>query len=93
MARDRRPASPQDNAWAWAQKLFQSGSPEFVEAIRAVANAKELAPFAETWYTDTRIEARRLLTAYLDRPLNAVRHEPLVKRLIASKRPVVTYCA
>jgi hypothetical protein len=81
MARDRRPAGPQDNAWAWAQKLFQSGSPEFVEAIRAVANAKELAPFAETWYTDTRIEARRLLTAYLDRPLNAVRHEPLVKRL------------
>ena len=70
-----------DNAWAWAQKLFQSGSPEFVEAIRAVANAKELAPFAETWYTDTRIEARRLLNAYLDRPLNAIRHEPLVKRL------------
>jgi hypothetical protein len=81
MARDRRPANPQDNAWAWAQKLFQSGSPEFVDAIRAVANAKEFAAFAETWYTDTRIEARRLLSAYLDRPLNAVRHEPLVKRL------------
>lgn len=82
MARDRRPANPQDPAWAAAVKLFQSGSPEFVEAVRRVANAKELAPFAETWYTDTRIEARRLLTAYLDRPLNAVRHEPLVKRLL-----------
>ncbi|HVL13701.1 MAG TPA: hypothetical protein VM529_14125, partial [Gemmata sp.] len=36
---------------------------------------------AETWYTDTRIEARRLLFAYLERPFNAPRHEPLVKRL------------
>jgi hypothetical protein len=80
MARDRT-NPPFDSAWARAEKLFQAGSPEFVDAIRVVIDPTKLAPFAETWYTDTRIEARRLLTAYLDRPLNAIRHEPLVKRL------------
>ncbi len=62
-------------------RLFQSGSPEFVEAVRQRVNAVGLAPFAETWYNDTRIEARRLLFSYLEQPLNAARHEPLVKRL------------
>ncbi|MDB5310562.1 MAG: hypothetical protein JWO38_4764 [Gemmataceae bacterium] len=62
-------------------RLFRTGSPEFVEAVRTVTEAKGLAAFAETWYTDTRIEARRFLNAYLERPFNAVRHEPLVKRL------------
>jgi hypothetical protein len=80
MARSRRPP-PNDASWQRAESLFQAGSPEFVEAVRAVADADRLGPFAETWYTDTRIEARRLLFAYLDRPLDALRHEPLVKRL------------
>lgn len=62
-------------------RLFQTGSPEFVENVRQRVNALGLATFAETWYTDTRIEARRLLFSYLERPFNAVRHEPLVKRL------------
>jgi hypothetical protein len=80
MARDRR-TPPSDAAWERAIRLFRAGSLEFVEAVRVVTEAKGLAVFAETWYTDTRIEARRLLNAYLERPFNAVRHEPLVKRL------------
>jgi hypothetical protein len=82
MARDRKsPPSGSDSNWDRTMRLFQSGSPEFVEAIRQRVNAVALAPFAETWYTDQRIEARRLLFAYLERPLNSARHEPLVKRL------------
>src|SRR5262249_49173679 len=37
--------------------------------------------FAERWSTNPSPNARRLLLAYLERPLNAYRHEPLVKRL------------
>lgn len=62
-------------------RLFQAGSPEFVDAIRLRVNAAALATFAETWFTDARVEARRLLFAYLERPFNSPRHEPLVKRL------------
>lgn len=80
MARDRGQQAGDAN-WTRAERLFQAGSPEFVEAVRGVTNALQLAPFAEVWYTDTRIEARRLLNAYLERPFNAPRHEPLVKRL------------
>jgi hypothetical protein len=61
--------------------MFQSGAAEFVDAVRQSVNTTALAPFAETWYTDTRVEARRLLFAYLERPFNSPRHEPLVKRL------------
>ena len=39
------------------------------------------ARFAERWYTDPSPNARRLLLAYLERPLNAFRHEALIKRL------------
>jgi hypothetical protein len=62
-------------------RLFQSGAPEFVDAVRQSVNATALALFAETWYTDARVEAKRLLFAYLERPFNSPRHEPLVKRL------------
>ena len=79
MARDSK--KPADAAWERALRLFRAGSLEFVDAVRAVSEAKGLALFAETWYTDPRIEARRLLNAYLERPFNAPRHEPLVKRL------------
>lgn len=61
--------------------MFAAGAAEFVDAIRQRVNAPQLATFAETWFNDTRPEARRLLFAYLERPLNSPRHEPLVKRL------------
>jgi hypothetical protein len=62
-------------------RLFQAGSPEFVDTIRLRVSAAALATFAETWFTDPRVESRRLLFAYLERPLNSPRHEPLVKRI------------
>ena len=44
-------------------------------------DADDLAKFAATWHADTRPVSRELLYRYLDEPMNAVRHEPLVKRL------------
>jgi hypothetical protein len=79
VAKDKNP--PADSNWDRTMRLFQSGSPEFVEAIRQRVAAVKLADFAKTWYDDSRIEARRFLFAYLERPLNSARHEPLVKRL------------
>ncbi|MHC5544494.1 hypothetical protein ACYOEI_40205, partial [Singulisphaera rosea] len=55
--------------------------PTFVDEIRRVSDGDALAAFAERWYTDRRSASRRLLLEYLDRPLNAYRHEGLVKRL------------
>jgi hypothetical protein len=82
MARDRKPpTSPSDANWERLRRMFQAGAPEFVDALRQNTIAAALAPFAETWWTDPRIEAKRLLFAYLEKPLNAPRHEPLVKRL------------
>ncbi len=60
---------------------FEAGDPSFVDAIRRFHDADALAGFAATWIDDPRPEARRLLFDYLDRPLNAFRHEGLVKRL------------
>jgi hypothetical protein len=82
MARTRQPPPPSsDPNWERALRVFQAGAAEFVDAVRQRVNAPQLAAFAETWYTDPRVEARRLLFAYLERPLNSPRHEPLVKRL------------
>ncbi|MFO0825794.1 MAG: hypothetical protein U0792_22190 [Gemmataceae bacterium] len=81
MAKDKRPPSGPDQNWDRTLRLFHTGSSEFVEAVRQRINASELAPFAQVWYKDSRIEARKLLFAYLERPFNSPRHEPLVKRL------------
>jgi hypothetical protein len=82
MARTRQPPpSSNDPSWERTLRMFQAGAPEFVDAVRQRVNAPQLATFAEAWYKDSRIEARRLLVAYLDRPFNSPRHEPLVKRL------------
>src|SRR5205823_361203 len=75
MARDRKPP-PTTNPgpdWDRTMRLFQAGSPEFVDAIRLRTNADALAAFAETWFTDSRVEAKRLLLAYLERPFNSPR--------------------
>jgi len=75
------PPPPPDPRWSGAMELFRAGDAGFVDTIRAIHEAKALAVFAETWYTDPRIETRRLLHRYLALPLNAPRHEPLVKRI------------
>ena len=80
--RRNSPPPPPDPRWSRAMELFRAGDAGFVDAIRAIHEAKALAVFAETWYTDPRIESRRLLHRYLALPLNAPRHEPLVKRIL-----------
>jgi hypothetical protein len=81
MARDRKPPSNLDVTWDRAARLFQAGAPEFVDALRQSVNATAHELFADTWWKDPRVEAKRLLFAYLERPFNSPRHEPLVKRL------------
>jgi hypothetical protein len=68
-------------SWDHAQDLFERGDPAFVDELRRVSDAERLGKFAAAWYKDRRPEARLLLLEYLKRPLNAYRHEALVKRL------------
>src|SRR5262249_53211101 len=67
--------------WLLLQGLLDRGEPEFVDRLRAVTDADALGQFAERWYAHPSPGARRLLLEYLERPLNAYRHEALVKRL------------
>ena len=46
-----------------------------------MTDADRLGDFAARWYQDKRAASRKLLLEYLNRPLNAFRHEVLVKRL------------
>jgi len=68
-------------SWLVVEELFERGEPGFVDELRRCSDAERLAGFAVRWYADPRIVARRFLCDYLSRPLNAFRHEPLVKRL------------
>ncbi len=71
----------EEQDWAEVQELFARGDATFVERLRRVRNADKLADFAARWFVDRRPEARQMLRDYLSLPLNAYRHEPLVKRL------------
>ncbi len=64
-----------------SMELLERGDPAFVDALRAVHDADALAEIAGPWYEDRRPASRRLLLEYLERPLNAFRHEALIKRL------------
>jgi hypothetical protein len=84
-----------NGSWAYAEELYDRGDPQFVDELRRVTDADRLGKFAARWYADRRPEPRpllfqlqehpltprQLLLAYLDQPLNAFRHEALVKRL------------
>lgn len=67
--------------WQNARAQFAAAEARFVDTLRAIPDADELAKFAAVWYADPRPEARQLLHRYLRQPLAAFRHEPLVKRL------------
>jgi hypothetical protein len=67
--------------WLVLEEMLERGDPAFVDALRSFDDAETLASFGARWYADKRPASRRLLLDYLDRPLNAFRHEPLVKRL------------
>jgi hypothetical protein len=68
-------------SWALAEELFARGDPAFVAELRCIHDADRLGKFAGRWLADKRPAARQLLIAYLSLPLNAYRHEALVKRL------------
>src|SRR5262249_25440093 len=75
------PAMTSGGDWLVLHELLERGDPEFVDRLRTIADADALGAFAERWYANSSPNARRLLLAYLERPLNAYRHEALVKRL------------
>jgi hypothetical protein len=76
-----RPDTTDNGSWPYAEELYARGDPLFVAELRRLTDADRLGNFAARWYADQWPEARRLLLAYLDQPLNAFRHEALVKRL------------
>lgn len=67
--------------WLLVEELFERADSSFVAALRRFHNADTLGAFATRWFHDRRPEARQFLLDYLDQPLNAFRHEALVKRL------------
>jgi hypothetical protein len=67
--------------WLVLEELLERGDPAFVESLRSFHDPVALAGFAPRWLADKRPASRRMLLEYLDLPLNAYRHEPLVKRL------------
>jgi hypothetical protein len=68
-------------AWLVLEEMLERGDAGFVEALREQSDADRLGKLAAKWFHDPRREARRLLLDYLGYPLNAYRHEALVKRL------------
>jgi hypothetical protein len=70
-----------NGSWAYAEELYERGDPLFVSELRRITDAERLGNFAARWYGDRRPQARQLLIDYLDKPLNAFRHEAIVKRL------------
>jgi hypothetical protein len=77
----KRPDNTDTGSWSLAEELLERGDPLFVDELRRITDADRLGTFAARWYADRRPTSRQLLFAYLDLPLNAFRHEPLVKRL------------
>ncbi len=74
-------AQKQDGRWLVIEELLERGDPAFVDELRRIVDADALGAFAERWIKDRRSSSRRLLFAYLDGPMNAFRHNALVKRL------------
>jgi hypothetical protein len=66
---------------ALAEELYERGDAAFVAELRRVHDAERLGKFAARWLADPRPAARQMLIEYLSLPLNAYRHEALVKRL------------
>ena len=69
------------SSWLLLEELLERGDPAFVSELRKVHDAERLGGFASRWFADPRPWARQFLFDYLGLPLNAFRHEALVKRL------------
>jgi hypothetical protein len=77
----KRPPPSGGGSWLVLEELLDRGDPAFVDELRRLSDADRLGAFAAKWYGDKRAASRRLLLDYLNQPLNAYRHEALVKRL------------
>jgi hypothetical protein len=77
----QRQDSTDNGSWTYAEELLEQGDPQFVREIRRITDADRLGALAPRWYANRWPPARQLLLDYLDLPLNAYRHEALVKRL------------
>src|SRR5919201_1208468 len=77
----KRQQGQDQGSWLLLEELLEGGDAAFVDELRRIADADRLGAFAAKWYADQRPASRRLLLEYLERPLNAYRHEALVKRL------------
>jgi hypothetical protein len=62
-------------------EFFAAEEPRFLETLRAFRNPKALAAFADRWKRDPRPWARQQMLAYLQMPLDAPGHQPVIKRL------------
>ncbi|HUE72440.1 MAG TPA: hypothetical protein VMP01_16265 [Pirellulaceae bacterium] len=62
-------------------EFFAAEEPRFLETLRAFRNPKALAAFADRWKRDPRPWARQRMIEYLQMPLNAPGHQPVIKRL------------
>ncbi|HEX8912506.1 MAG TPA: hypothetical protein VF796_09105 [Humisphaera sp.] len=62
-------------------ELFATGNDGFLAALMAFVDPEPLGRFAARWLDDRRPWARQQLLAYLDAPLRAYNHKPLIKRL------------
>jgi hypothetical protein len=68
-------------SWLLAEELLERGDPAFVDELRRIHDPDRLGAFASKWFADKRPASRELMFQYLAQPLNAFRHEALVKRL------------
>jgi hypothetical protein len=75
-------------SWALSEELFARGDPAFVGELRRIHDPERLGKFAARWLADQSPAARQLLIDYLSLPLNAYRHEALVKRLFKGAEKV-----
>src|SRR5262245_52991317 len=75
------PQKTDNGSWPYAEELLERGDPAFVDEFRRITDADRLGDFAAKWLADRRPASRQRLLEYLNRPLNAFRHEALVKRL------------
>src|ERR1700730_17067501 len=69
------------SSWLLLEELLERGDPAFVAELRKIHEADRLGSFANRWFADPRPWSRPVLFDYLNQPLNAFRHEALVKRL------------
>lgn len=75
------PQDTESGDWHLLDEMLERGDVDFVEAFRRQTDPEALGRFADRWYGDRRPASRRLFLEYLDRPLNAYRHEVVIKRL------------